>query len=48
MLVARRYGLIPKAVILLPLSGVTVFDESRRRIAGDNCCAAGSGKSALR
>jgi Zn-dependent protease/CBS domain-containing protein len=29
MLVARRYGLIPKAVILLPLSGVTVFDESR-------------------
>jgi Zn-dependent protease/CBS domain-containing protein len=29
MLVARREGLIPKAVILLPLSGVTVFDESR-------------------
>ncbi len=29
MLVARRAGLIPKAVILLPLSGVTVFDESR-------------------
>src|ERR1700692_3345194 len=29
MLVARRYGLIPKAVILLPLCGVTVFDESR-------------------
>jgi len=29
MLVARRSGLIPKAVILLPLSGVTVFDESR-------------------
>jgi Zn-dependent protease/CBS domain-containing protein len=28
MLVARRYGLIPKAVILLPLSGVTVFDET--------------------
>jgi len=28
MLVARRYGLVPKAVILLPLSGVTVFDES--------------------
>ena len=28
MLVARRSGLIPKAVILLPLSGVTVFDES--------------------
>ena len=29
MLVARRYGLVPKAVILLPLCGVTVFDESR-------------------
>ncbi len=29
MLVASRAGLIPKAVILLPLSGVTVFDESR-------------------
>jgi Zn-dependent protease/CBS domain-containing protein len=28
MLVARRYGLVPKAVILLPLSGVTVFDET--------------------
>ena len=28
MLVARRVGMIPKAVILLPLSGVTVFDES--------------------
>jgi Zn-dependent protease/CBS domain-containing protein len=29
MLVAWRFGLIPKAVILLPLGGVTVFDESR-------------------
>ena len=29
MLMARSLGLIPKAVILLPLSGVTVFDESR-------------------
>src|SRR5579863_1271323 len=29
MLVAWRAGLIPKAVILLPLSGVTIFDESR-------------------
>jgi Zn-dependent protease/CBS domain-containing protein len=29
MLAARRYGMIPKAVILLPLSGVTLFDESR-------------------
>ncbi len=28
MLVAQRAGMIPKAVILLPLSGVTVFDES--------------------
>jgi Zn-dependent protease/CBS domain-containing protein len=29
MLIARRYGLVAKAVILLPLGGVTVFDESR-------------------
>jgi Zn-dependent protease/CBS domain-containing protein len=29
MFTARRAGLIPKAVILLPLGGVTVFDESR-------------------
>lgn len=29
MLVAQRNGLTPKAVILLPLSGVTVFDETR-------------------
>jgi len=29
MFVARRAGLTAKAVILLPLSGVTVFDESR-------------------
>jgi Zn-dependent protease/CBS domain-containing protein len=33
MLVARRAGLIAKAVILLPLSGVTVFDESRAEAA---------------
>ncbi len=26
---ARRMGLIPKAVILLPLTGVTLYDESR-------------------
>jgi Zn-dependent protease/CBS domain-containing protein len=26
---ARRYGMIPKALILLPLTGVTLFDESR-------------------
>jgi Zn-dependent protease/CBS domain-containing protein len=29
MLAARRVGMIPKAVILLPLGGVTLFDESR-------------------
>jgi len=29
MLAARRVGMIPKAVILLPLCGVTLFDESR-------------------
>jgi Zn-dependent protease/CBS domain-containing protein len=29
MLAARRMGLIPKAVILLPLTGVALFDESR-------------------
>src|SRR5258708_991741 len=33
MLVARRYGLIPKVVILLPLCGVTIFDESRTQAA---------------
>jgi Zn-dependent protease/CBS domain-containing protein len=27
--VARRVGMIPKALILLPLTGVTLFDESR-------------------
>ena len=29
MFAARRLGLIPKAVILLPLTGVTLYDESR-------------------
>jgi Zn-dependent protease/CBS domain-containing protein len=29
MLAARRVGLIPKAVILLPLTGVALYDESR-------------------
>ena len=29
MLFARRFGLIPKAVILLPLTGVALYDESR-------------------
>jgi len=29
MLAARRVGLIPKAVILLPLTGVAIYDESR-------------------
>jgi Zn-dependent protease/CBS domain-containing protein len=33
MLMARRYGLIAKAVILLPLSGVTVFEESKAATA---------------
>lgn len=29
MLAARRFGLVPKAVILLPLTGVVLYDESR-------------------
>lgn len=29
MIAARRFGMIPKAVILLPLTGVTLYDESR-------------------
>lgn len=29
MLAARRYGLVPKALILLPLTGVALYDESR-------------------
>jgi len=29
MLAARRLGMIPKAVILLPLTGVALYDESR-------------------
>jgi Zn-dependent protease len=29
LLAARRFGLIPKAVILLPLTGVALYDESR-------------------
>jgi Zn-dependent protease/CBS domain-containing protein len=29
MLAARRIGMIPKAVILLPLTGVALYDESR-------------------
>ncbi len=28
MLAARRFGLVPKAVILLPLTGVAMYDES--------------------
>ena len=31
MLAARRFGLIPKAVILLPLTGVTLYDEPREK-----------------
>lgn len=29
MLAARKFGMIPKAVILLPLTGVALYDESR-------------------
>ena len=29
LLAARRFGLIPKALILLPLTGVALYDESR-------------------
>jgi Zn-dependent protease len=29
LVAARRYGLIPKALILLPLTGVALYDESR-------------------
>lgn len=29
LFVARRFGLIPKAIILLPLTGVALYDESR-------------------
>ncbi|HTW32667.1 MAG TPA: site-2 protease family protein [Candidatus Sulfotelmatobacter sp.] len=29
ILAARRFGLVPKAMILLPLTGVTLFDEPR-------------------
>ena len=29
MFAARRFGLVPKAVILLPLTGVALYDESR-------------------
>jgi Zn-dependent protease/CBS domain-containing protein len=29
MLAARRFGLVPKAVILLPITGVALYDESR-------------------
>jgi Zn-dependent protease/CBS domain-containing protein len=29
LLVARRFGLIPKVIILLPLTGVTLYDEPR-------------------
>ena len=31
MVAARRVGLTPKAVILLPLTGVALYDESRDR-----------------
>ncbi len=35
MFAARRFGLIPKAVILLPLTGVTLYDESRVEPGGE-------------
>ncbi len=36
LLLARRLGLIPKAVILLPLTGVALYDEARvEKRAGD-------------
>ncbi len=35
ILAARRYGLIPKAVILLPLTGVTLYDESHAEKPAD-------------
>jgi Zn-dependent protease/CBS domain-containing protein len=34
MLAARRVGMIPKAVILLPLSGVTLYEEARKEKPG--------------
>src|SRR5689334_15084426 len=33
MLLARGMGMTPKAVILLPLGGVTLYDESRKEKA---------------
>jgi len=39
MLLARRIGLIAKAVILLPLGGVTIFDESRVQPPGSRNAA---------
>ncbi|HEY1677122.1 MAG TPA: site-2 protease family protein [Candidatus Sulfotelmatobacter sp.] len=30
MVVARRFGLVPKAVILLPLTGVTLYEDSHK------------------
>ena len=43
--VARRFGLIPKAVILLPLTGVTIFDEPRGGKAPTGGAALGAGNS---
>ena len=45
MLAARRVGLIPKAVILLPLTGVALYDESRSEKPRPRLCC-GSGRSA--
>lgn len=34
MLAARRFGLVPKAIILLPLTGVALYDETRAERQG--------------
>jgi Zn-dependent protease/CBS domain-containing protein len=44
MLLARRAGMVAKAVILLPLSGVTLFDEAR----AEKLDAAGAWKREVR
>jgi Zn-dependent protease/CBS domain-containing protein len=36
MVAARRYGLVPKALILLPLTGVALYDESRAERSSAN------------
>src|SRR5579859_3241070 len=41
MFAARRFGLIPKAVILLPLTGVTIYEEAKIDKKTDNPQPAG-------